>query len=123
MQYNQENTTVLTTYSENWLSIQTEQPLSVEKINEELLVLQTAFPTIVRNYDEYEFNSLQALWYRIFKNVPEDIMSEAILRYIINDRKGFFPSPGQIIGCIEQIVKERKDDEFNRLALKHLKQN
>lgn len=102
-----------------WLSIQTENALPLESINSQLLVLQTAFPTVVRNYDEYEVQALQQLWYDIFKNVPEQLMREAIKRFIINDRKGFFPSPGQIVGYIEQIVAEQKDAEMLRGILEY----
>ena len=98
--------------SDEWLSIQTNTLLPREAIDSQLLVLQTAFPTVVRNYDQYEYQALRSLWYEIFKNVPKDLMEEAIMRFIINDRKGFFPSPGQIVGYIEQIVVERK---FNDL--------
>jgi hypothetical protein len=106
----------LATYSDNWLSAQLEQPLSPKKLNAQLLTLQTAFPTVVRNYDANEFKAMQSLWYEIFKNVPEEIMQEAIRQFIINDRKGFFPSPGQIVGVIEQIVKEQKErqEEISR---------
>lgn len=100
-----------------WLSIQTEDALPIETISEQLLVLQTAFPTIVRNYDEYEVQALQQLWYDIFKHVPEQLMREAIKRFIINDRKGFFPSPGQIVGYIEQIVAEQKEAELMKCIL------
>lgn len=102
-----------------WLSIQTENALPLESINSQLLILQTAFPTVVRNYDEYEVQALQQLWYDIFKNVPEQLMREAIKRFIINDRKGFFPSPGQIVGYIEQIVAEQKEAEMLRGILEY----
>lgn len=102
-----------------WLSIQTENALPLESINSQLLVLQTAFPTVVRNYDEYEVQALQQLWYDIFKNVPEQLMREAVKRFIINDRKGFFPSPGQIVGYIEQIVAEQKEAEMLRGILEY----
>ena len=102
-----------------WLSIQTDNALPLESINSQLLILQTAFPTVVRNYDEYEVQALQQLWYDIFKNVPEQLMREAIKRFIINDRKGFFPSPGQIVGYIEQIVAEQKEAEMLRGILEY----
>lgn len=92
-----------------WLSIQEESETPPEVLNSQLLVLQTAFPTVVRNYDQYEFQALQSLWQEIFKHVPEQLMKEAVKRFIVNDRKGFFPSPGQIIGCIEEIVEEQKE--------------
>ncbi len=104
-----------------WLSIQTETTLPPEKINSQLLVLQTAFPAVVRNYDEYEFQALQNLWYDIFKNVPEQLMREAVKRFIINERKGFFPSPGQIIGYIEQIVAEQEEVKLMQMLLERSK--
>lgn len=98
--------------SDEWLSVQSETFLPQEVVDSQLLVLQTAFPSVVRNYDEYEYQALRNLWYEIFKRVPQDLMEEAIKRFIINDRKGFFPSPGQIVGYIEQIVMERKFEKL-----------
>lgn len=105
--------------SDKWIAIQTESTLPLESINSKLLALQTAFPTIVRNYDQHEFEALQNLWYDIFKNVPEQLMNEAIKRFIIADRKGFFPSPGQIIGYIEQIVEEQQAAEERQKMLEY----
>ena len=112
----------VTKYSENWLSVQTAQPMPKEKLNEMLLVLQTAFPTVVRGYDQMEFKNLQSLWYDVFKNVPEELMSEAIRRFIINDRKGFFPSPGQIVGYIEQIVNEQNAQRWREDLMREQEQ-
>lgn len=113
-----ENDTRIIPLSESWLSIQSDNFLPPEVVDSQLLVLQTAFPTVVRNYDKYEYQALRNLWYGIFKGVPKDLLEEAIRRFIINDRKGFFPSPGQIVGYIEEIVIERK---CNELALRRYK--
>lgn len=94
-------------FSRNWLQIQQETPNTLESVAKQLLVLQTAYPTITRSYNKSEYRSLLKLWYSIFRFVPENTMREAIRRYIINDRKGFFPVPGQIVGYIEQIVSEQ----------------
>jgi len=73
--------------------------------------LRTAFHTQARNFRESEIDALNALWLETFSNFrPEDIQ-EAVLRFIKDDRKGFFPSPGQVEGFVEQIVKERKAQE------------
>lgn len=114
----QDNDTELTTYSANWLVVQTDKPIAPQKVSAQLLVLQTAFPAVVRNFDKFEFQALQSLWYDVFKNVPEEVMREAIRRFIINDRKGFFPSPGQIVKYVEQIAAEEKmrrdEEEFKK---------
>lgn len=109
--------------SRNWLQIQQETPNTPESIAKQLLVLQTAYPTITRSYSESEYKALLSLWCSIFRFVPEDIMRRAILRYIINDRKGFFPVPGQIVGYIEQIVGEEnaaREARENYLELSRL---
>ena len=104
--------TSLALSKDKWLSIKSNEPMSIDELNSQLLVLQTAFPATVRNYDEFEFKALQSLWYDIFKYVPPEIMREAIRRFIIKDRKGFFPSPGMIVEYIEEIADEQK---FNKL--------
>lgn len=111
---NKENYAVVPADDKDWLALQTEAELTPMQINKQLMVLSTAFPTVVRNYDDYEVKAMQELWYSIFKNVPEELFQEGIKRYIINDRKGFFPSPGQIVGIIVDIVEKRKWEEINR---------
>lgn len=102
--------------SKEWIEIQTKESLTPAQINKQLMVLSTAFPTVVRNFDPYEFKATQELWYSIFKNVPEELLQEAVRKFIITERKGFFPSPGQIIGIITDIVKKREmDDLMKRL--------
>lgn len=100
--------------SQSWLQAQQEESETLESVAKQLLVLQTAYPTITRNYDKEEYQAMLRLWYAIFKNVPQRTMREAIRRYIITDRKGFFPAPGQIIGYIEQIVAEENAKKQQR---------
>lgn len=97
-----------------WNSLQVAEVLTPAQVNKQLMVLATAYPTIVRKYDQYEYKATQELWYSIFKNVPEELFQEAVKRYIINDTKGFFPAPGQIVGIITEIVKQRESEEFYR---------
>jgi hypothetical protein len=73
-----------------------------------LLTLRTAFPTQARNYSDREHDMLTALWLEIFAEVERGILNEAIMRFVAADRKGFFPSPGQVMGFVEEIIKERE---------------
>ena len=73
-----------------------------------LLTLRTAFPTQTRNYTDREHDMLTALWLEIFVEVEPGIFHEAIMRFVAADRKGFFPSPGQIMGIIVDIQAERE---------------
>lgn len=101
-----------------WNSLQVAETLTPAQVNKQLMVLATAYPTIVRKYDQYEYKATQELWYSIFKNVPEELFQEAVKRYIINDTKGFFPAPGQIVGIITEIVKQRESEEFYQMLMK-----
>lgn len=101
-----------------WNALQVAEALTPAQVNKQLMVLATAYPTIVRKYDQYEYKATQELWYIIFKNVPEELFQEAVKRYIINDTKGFFPAPGQIVGIITEIVKQREAEEFYQMLLK-----
>jgi len=73
-----------------------------------LLKLRTAFPTQTRNYSDREHDMLMALWLEIFVAIEPGIFHEAIMRFVAADRKGFFPSPGQIMGIVEGIQAERE---------------
>ena len=73
-----------------------------------LLTLRTAFPTQTRNYSDREHDMMMALWLEIFVAIETGIFHEAILRFVTADRKGFFPSPGQIMGIIVDIQAERE---------------
>jgi len=73
-----------------------------------LLKLRTAFPTQTRNYSDKEHDMLMALWLEIFIAIEPSIFHEAIMRFVAADRKGFFPSPGQVMGNVEDIQAERE---------------
>lgn len=103
-----------------WNELQVAETLTPAQVNKQLMVLATAYPTIVRKYDQYEYKATQELWYSIFKNVPEELFQEAVTRYIINDTKGFFPAPGQIVGIITEIVKQREAEKFHQMLLKRI---
>jgi len=73
-----------------------------------LLKLRTAFPTQTRNYSDKEHDMLIALWLEVFLAIEPSIFHEAIMRFVAADRKGFFPSPGQIMGIVEDIQAEQE---------------
>lgn len=85
-----------------------------------LLTLRTAFPTQSRNYSDREHDMLAALWLEIFVEVERGILHEAIMRFVSNDRKGFFPSPGQIMGIVEDMQAEREQLEKDERMREHV---
>lgn len=84
-----------------------------------LLTLRTAFPTQARNYSDREHDVLTALWLEIFAEVELGLLREAIMRFVATDRKGFFPSPGQVMGLVEDIVAEREAKAAAERAERH----
>jgi len=83
-------------------------------ISAELAKLRFAYPTQARNFKQEEADIIQALWSEVFAGVDPVILHEAVIRFIKTDRKAFFPSPGQIMGVVEDIKKERYWREFER---------
>jgi hypothetical protein len=54
---------------------------------------------------------MNALWREIFLTVEPRLLHDAVVRFITNDRKSFFPSPGQIVGYVEQIIAEKTREQ------------
>jgi hypothetical protein len=73
----------------------------------ELAALRTAYPTQARGYSESEVQATNALWANVFAGADLDVLHEAVARYIATDRKGYFPSPGQIAGIVDRVAAER----------------
>ena len=84
-----------------------------------LLTLRTAFPTQARNYSDKEHDMLTALWLEIFVEVVPGVLLEAAMQFIATDRKGFFPSPGQIMGIVEDILAKRETAEKEKRTREH----
>jgi len=85
-----------------------------------LLKLRTAYPTQARNYSANEHEMLMIVWLEAFAGLRAGVFCEAVAQFIATDRKGFFPSPGQIMGIAVQIeteqAKQREDEQTKRLA-------
>ncbi len=88
-----------------------------------LAILQVAYPTQARNFTQGEIQTTCTLWGEIFGRVHPNLLHEAVKRFIQEDRKGFFPAPGQIVGYVEEIINqissteemERNQQEIKRL--------
>ena len=85
-----------------------------------LLKLNLAYPAQSRSFTADEVKALNTLWNEIFEKVPNDILSEAVRRFISGDRKGYFPSPGQIMGYVEEIdaeiIAKKRRLKFEKIA-------
>jgi hypothetical protein len=83
-------------------------------VSMELFKLRTAYPTQARNYSDIETDALTALWLEVFTGIDGRVLHQAVIRFITDDRKAFFPSPGQIMGYVEQINKEIEAEKQSR---------
>lgn len=105
--------------------------LSIEKASETLLIveqqkekekciklclatLRIAFPTQARNYSEDEYNLLFNLWSHIFADIDPQILQKAVISFIANDRKGFYPAPGQVMEHVEKLMPEHKPNKWDK---------
>lgn len=76
----------------------------------ELGILSVAFPVQSRKFSPKEVEMTGKLWNEIFLRVDPLILHEAVSCFIHSDRKGFFPSPGLIVGEVLDIVKRRESE-------------
>ena len=64
-------------------------------------------------------SAITALWLDMFAEVEPGLIGEAIMRFLDKERKGFFPSPGQIKGIIEDIQGEQKEKAMMEQTQRH----
>ncbi len=98
------------------------------QITKELAILQVAYPSQVRNFSPEETSVACALWYEIFKGVHPKLLHQAVTRFIVTDKKAFFPTPGLIVAQVEEILAEleakkqiAEDSKYLEFALKEYK--
>ena len=85
----------------------------LKNISDNLSYLSVIYYAQSHNYSEDEAIILNLIWVENFKNIEMDIFTEAVNRFIKNDKKGFFPVPGQIMGYVEEINEERHNEKYN----------
>ena len=54
---------------------------------------------------------IEDTWLRAFKDTDPDLLEQAVHEFIVSDKKGYLPKPGQIV---ELLVKGVKDIENRR---------
>jgi len=63
-----------------------------------------------KNNDDY-VEVIESTWLRTFKDTDPELLEEAVQNFIVSDKKGYLPKPGQIV---ELLVKACKDIERKR---------
>ena len=67
-----------------------------------------------RESDKVKADGTLAVWLEAFYSKRPEVILEAVSRFIREDRSGFFPAPGLIMGFVEQIEREEKARESFR---------
>jgi len=92
-----------------------------KNIAEILVKLSLAYPSQLKNFNSDEIKIINELWNEIFIGVSPEILHEAVIRFIKEDRKGFFPAPGQIMGYVEEVIAEYEYKEACYLSEQQIK--
>jgi len=81
------------------------------KIVGECYRVRVLFDTEHLKNDKDYISIIEDTWLRAFKDTDPELLEEAVHNFIISDKKGYLPKPGQIV---ELLVKDCKDIERGR---------
>lgn len=81
------------------------------KIIGECYKIRVLFDTEHLKNDKDYIAIIEDTWLKAFKDTDPALLEEAIFNFIISDKKGYLPKPGQIV---ELLVKGIKDIERKR---------
>ena len=81
------------------------------KVIGECYRVRVLFDTVdLKNNSDY-VEVIEDTWLRTFKDTDPELLAEAVQNFIVSDKKGYLPKPGQIV---ELLVKGVKDIERKR---------
>ena len=81
------------------------------KIVGECYRVRILFDTDARKQDKDYIAIIEDTWLRTFKDTDPELLAEAVQNFIVSDKMGYLPKPGQIV---ELLVKGVKDIERKR---------
>ena len=81
------------------------------KIVGECYRVRVLFDTEHLKHDTDYVAIIEDTWLRTFKDTDPALLAEAVQNFIVSDKKGYLPKPGQIV---ELLVKETKSIERRR---------
>ena len=81
------------------------------KVVGECYRVRVLFDTEYLKSDKDYVSIVEDTWLRAFKDTDPALLEEAVHNFIISDKKGYLPKPGQIV---ELLVKGIKDIERKR---------
>lgn len=76
-----------------------------------LRTLGSEFPLSFKTLDEEQQHMKVKLWFETFRNIPVEIVSQALSQEIINAHSGFAPTIGQVVNRIIQKITLDPEEE------------
>lgn len=82
-----------------------------------VLQIQCTYPKAFEKYTSQMTENMVDAWYMVFASEDAAQIVNGLQIYLRSDTKGFPPSPGQIIDCMEQLEPERDMNEMQAWSL------
>jgi len=94
------------------------------KVVGECYRVRVLFDTEHLKSDKDYVSIIEDTWLRAFKDTDPELLEEAVHNFIISDKKGYLPKPGQIVELlvkgIKDIERKRYFDELERREREYL---
>jgi hypothetical protein len=101
-----------------------EQLIHDAKVIGECYRVRVLFDTEHLKNDKDYIAIIEDTWLRTFKDIDPQLLEEAVHNFIVSDKKGYLPKPGQIVELLVKGVKEiersRYYAEIERRELEYL---
>jgi len=81
------------------------------KIIGECYRVRVLFDTVDQKTNKDYVEIIEDIWLKTFKDTDPELLETAVQEFIVSDKKGYLPKPGQIV---ELLVKGCKDIERRR---------
>ena len=76
--------------------------MTIEETAMLVKIMRNAYPSIFARYSDDVLLGMNTVWAVIFKNYSLEEAKNGLILFIATDTKGFPPTPGQVIQCIQQ---------------------
>lgn len=86
--------------------------MTTQEIAKMFYLVKAAYPKTFENFGETETKNYIEAWTYVFADKDSDQVFKGLRWYLSNDVKGFPPSPGQIIACMNKLTPENTLNEM-----------
>ena len=91
--------------------------MTKQEIAKMFYLVKAAYPKTFKDFGEVETKNYIEAWTYVFADKDSDKAFKGLRWYLSNDTKGFPPSPGQIIDCMNKLTPENTLNELEAWRL------